>query len=153
VTESSRIRPIALAVVRRGDDVLVYEGYDPTKDEVFYRLLGGGVEFGETAAEAVRREFREELAADLANVELLAVQENIFTFDGRAHHEIAFLFTADLADSSFYERDELGTILDSDEPVSWQPLAKLFDPRATAPRAGARALYPGGLMALLGGER
>jgi ADP-ribose pyrophosphatase YjhB (NUDIX family) len=137
-------------VVRRGDDVLVYEGYDSAEDEVFYRLLGGGVEFGETAAEAVRREMLEELGAELANVELLAVQENIFTFDGRPHHEIAFLFAADLVDPSFYERDELGTILDAAEPVSWQPLSRLFDPTVTKATATTRPLYPRGLMALLG---
>jgi ADP-ribose pyrophosphatase YjhB (NUDIX family) len=147
-----KIRPIALAVVRRGDDLLVYEGYDPVKDERFYRLLGGGVEFGETAAEAVHRELIEELGAELSNVQLLAVQENIFQFAGRPHHEIAFLFTADLVDRSFYERDELGTILDAGEDVSWQPLSRLFDPSTTEPTPDIRPLYPRGLMALLGGD-
>ena len=50
----SLIRPIALAVPRRGDDLLVFEGHDPTKGQTFYRPLGGGIDFGETAEAAVR---------------------------------------------------------------------------------------------------
>ena len=127
----------------------MYEGYDAVKDERFFRLLGGGVEFGETAAQAVRRELIEELGAELTNVEPLAIQENIFDFFGRPHHEIAFLFTAELVDPSFYERDELGKVLDTDEEVSWQPLSRLFDPATTEPSPGTLPLYPRGLLALL----
>src|SRR5215831_11285969 len=117
------IRPIALAVVRRGDDLLVFESVDRVKQQKFYRPLGGGIEFGERAEEALRREFREELAAELTNIRLLAVLENIFHVHGRPGHEIAFMFTADLVDAGLYERDDLGTVLDGTDPVSWQPLA------------------------------
>lgn len=43
------IRPIALAIPRRGDDLLVFEYHDRSKGETFCRPLGGGIEFGETA--------------------------------------------------------------------------------------------------------
>ncbi len=33
---AARIRPTALAIVRRGDDLLVYQGNDPTLGETFY---------------------------------------------------------------------------------------------------------------------
>ena len=141
MTSTPQIRPIALAVVRRGDDILVFEGRDDSKDETFYRPLGGGIEFGETAVEALRRELREELAAELCNVVLLGVLENIFTVYGRPGHEIVFVCTADLTDRTRYERDDLGRILDGDSPVTWQPLSRFTD--------GDEPLYPHGLLAMV----
>ena len=118
------IRPIALAVPRRGDDVLVFEYHDPTKDQTFYRPLGGGIEFGETAESAVRRELREELGVDLLNVRRLGVLENIFHGFGRDGHEIAFVFGCQLADQTLYERDLVGEILDdAGTKVKWRPLS------------------------------
>jgi ADP-ribose pyrophosphatase YjhB (NUDIX family) len=137
------IRPSAQAVVRRGDEVLVYEGRDDIRQQAFYRTLGGGIEFGERAEEALLREFREELGAELTATRLLGVLENIFEHGGLPGHEIVFVFEAEFVDRSWYEREELGTILDGDEPVSWQPLARF--------RAGEVPLYPSGLLRLLGG--
>ena len=49
------IRVLALGIVRQGDRVFISEGYDPVKQQTFYRALGGGVEFGETSLEALQR--------------------------------------------------------------------------------------------------
>ena len=49
------IRPIVLGVVKRGNKILVSEGYDKVKDEVFYRSIGGGIEFLEESKEALKR--------------------------------------------------------------------------------------------------
>ena len=144
MAKTPRIRPIALAAVRRGDDLLVYEGKDRVSGGRIFRPLGGGVEFGETAVAAVHRELCEELGAELTNTELLGVLENVFTWEGRPHHEIAFIFGADLLDRSLYERDKLGKILDADEEVSWQPLSLFTQLSPPAP------LLPPGLLGLLG---
>ncbi len=64
--------------------------------EGFHRLIGGGVEHGETALEAVRREVREELGATLLDAELLGVLENIFELDGEPGHEVVFVHTGRL---------------------------------------------------------
>jgi ADP-ribose pyrophosphatase YjhB (NUDIX family) len=146
VAKSQRIRPIALAAVRRGDDLLVYEGIDRVSGRRIHRPLGGGVEFGERAMDTVHRELREELGAELTNVTSLGVLENVFEWEGRPHHEIAFVFAADLVDRSFYERDALGQVLDADDEVSWQPLARFRQPDPSVPE-----LLPPGLLALLGG--
>jgi ADP-ribose pyrophosphatase YjhB (NUDIX family) len=136
-----KIRPIALAVPRRGDDILVFEYHDPTKDQTFYRPLGGGIEFGETAESAVRRELREELGVDLLDVRRLGVLENIFHGFGRDGHEIAFVFGCRLADQTLYERDFVGEILDdAGTKVMWRPLSGV---RPDGP------LYPEGLADLL----
>ncbi|WP_232304167.1 NUDIX domain-containing protein [Pseudofrankia sp. DC12] len=144
--KSLRIRPIALAAVRRGEDLLVYEGVDRVDGQRIFRPLGGGVEFGERAVEAVHRELREELGAELTNVGLLGVLENVFQWEGRPHHEIAFVFAADLVDASFYARDQLGKVLDANDEVSWQPISRFRNPDPSVP-----TLLPPGLLALLGG--
>ena len=136
------IRPIALGAIRRGDDLLVYEAVDRVKQVKFYRPLGGGIEFGERAEDALRREFQEELGAELADIGLIGVLENIFHANGKAGHEVVFVFAAELAESSWYERDDLGTVRDSWEPVFWRPLAGFT--------AGEAKLYPSGLLSLLG---
>src|SRR6266568_4543117 len=45
-----RIRPLAICVFSHNGCILAAEGVDPLKDnQVFYRPLGGGIEFGEYA--------------------------------------------------------------------------------------------------------
>jgi 8-oxo-dGTP pyrophosphatase MutT (NUDIX family) len=138
-----RIRVLALCVIRRRDDLLVFEGHDPTKRQTFYRPLGGGIEFGELGHHAATRELREELGAELVSVRYLATLENIFTYDGRPGHEIVRLYEADLADAAFYAREDMvgqeddGTAI----RVLWKPLADFGD--------GQAPLYPEGLLELL----
>ena len=76
------IRPIAICIVWRNDEPLVFEGRDEHRDLTFYRPLGGAIEFGERSEDAVRRELREEIGAELEDVRLLTVSENVFTFQG-----------------------------------------------------------------------
>lgn len=101
------IRPIVVGVIRRGNDVLTVKGYDKSKKQYFYRLLGGGIEFGETAEEALHREFLEELGVEIQNLRRLDVVENIFTYNNKPGHEIVFVYEAELADKSLYEQDTL----------------------------------------------
>lgn len=139
---ASTIRVLALAVIRRDDDLLVLVGHDATKDEVFHRPLGGGIEFGETGDVAVRRELVEELAAELDGVRYLGTLENVFTFDGVDGHEVVRLYDATLVNRSLYEREDIvgmeGTV---EIPTRWLPLAHVRD--------GREILYPTGLLELL----
>jgi ADP-ribose pyrophosphatase YjhB (NUDIX family) len=108
----SRIRVIAIAVISRPSDgaLLVYDGYDTVKRELYHRPLGGGIEFGETAEAGVRRELHEELGVQLENVALLGFLENLFTCDGRPGHQIVAVFSARLANTALYARDELSFV-------------------------------------------
>jgi ADP-ribose pyrophosphatase YjhB (NUDIX family) len=141
--QPKRIRPLALGIFRHAGRLLVFEGYDAIKRETFYRPLGGGIEFGETGAQALAREIREEIGAEVMNVCYLGLCENIFTYAGETGHEIVLLYEADLADKSLYERDDLQAV----EPggvtfrVLWKPLSDFADDRVP--------LYPDGLLALL----
>ena len=142
--DNEQIRPLALGIVWRGDEILVSETYDHVKDETFYRPLGGGIEFGERSQEALRREFREELGVELVNVRYLATTENIFICNDQRGHEIVLLYEATLADSSFYER-EIFEVHEEDEilPACWMPLCRF--------QADGPPLYPDGLLELLVG--
>jgi ADP-ribose pyrophosphatase YjhB (NUDIX family) len=100
---------IAICLVRRGAEILVFEGFDRVKGTHYYRPLGGGIEPGERASEAVARELREELATDVTALRQVAVLENIFECDGRGGHEIVFVFEGTLVDRTIYERDAIET--------------------------------------------
>ena len=69
------------------DRILVSEADDPVKQDKFYRALGGGVEFGETSLNALRREFQEEIQTDVTNIHYLGCLENLFTYNGQPGHE------------------------------------------------------------------
>jgi ADP-ribose pyrophosphatase YjhB (NUDIX family) len=68
------IRPITIAVIRRDDGrMLVTDERDPVGGERFHPPLGGGAEYGERSEEALRREPREVLGAELQAPCLLGV--------------------------------------------------------------------------------
>lgn len=123
-----RIRPTAICVLRRGDELLVHEGYDPVRQFGYARPLGGGIDLGETSAAAVVREIREELGAEITDIALLGVVENIFEFHGETAHEILFVYSGRFVDESLYQRDVLDG-LEGDEPFPavWRSLAELRD--------------------------
>ncbi|WP_427160258.1 NUDIX hydrolase [Aliinostoc sp. HNIBRCY26] len=101
------IRVITLGLIRDEERIFVSEGYDPVKQSTFYRALGGGVDFGETSLEALKREFQEEIQADLTNIRYLGCIENIFVYDGQPGHEIIQLYQCDFADFKFYQLESL----------------------------------------------
>lgn len=101
------IRCISIALIRDGDEVFVGEGYDSVKQETFYRFLGGGIEFGESAAETIVREFQEELKTDVLVAERLGVYENHFILEGITGHQVVFVFSASFQDVAFYHRQDV----------------------------------------------
>jgi ADP-ribose pyrophosphatase YjhB (NUDIX family) len=103
IETQGRIRTQALALISRGDRILVERCYDRIKEEWFCRLLGGTVEFGEKAADTVRRELLEELGAEADVGPLVATIENIFTFEGVPGHEICLVYECSLRDERLYE--------------------------------------------------
>jgi ADP-ribose pyrophosphatase YjhB (NUDIX family) len=139
----SSIRPIALGLIRRRDEILVFEGRDDVKGETYYRPLGGGVEFGERSEDALVREFREELDAEIKVGKRLGVLENVFTWRGNPGHEIAFIYNAEFTDSALYDKDQM-KILDDPATARWVE-AEDF-------RNGSKILYPNGLTELLSTE-
>lgn len=141
------IQPKALCVVRDRGEILVREYHDETADERFCRPLGGTIEFGEYSDEAVVREFREELDAELVAVRRLGSIENVFEFRGEPGHEFVVVYDGRFADETLYERDAISAYepaFDTEFEAIWKPLSAF---------EGEETLYPAGLLDLLRGDR
>lgn len=143
--KKSRIRPLAICVFRNQGRILVNQGYDPVKDEYFFRPLGGAIEFGETSMDTVCRELMEELNVEVERKSLiyLGTAENIFTFLGMPHHEIIMIYDGALKQSELYEQDVIVGKEANGEKIraEW----KSIDEFAT----GKSILYPNGLLDML----
>ena len=135
-----RIRVLAICVFRHEGRILVARGHDATKNEYFLRPIGGEVEFGEHAEEALRREVREELGLEIGAPTRLGVLENVFTYEGDPGHEIVLVFDAAFEDAETYRRDELPL----NEPV-WDGAARWIRMDSLP----GDPLYPDGLERLL----
>ncbi|GEK78689.1 NUDIX domain-containing protein [Agrococcus baldri] len=130
-------RAIAIAVIRRGDGaLLVTSAVEPGSDRMLVRPPGGGIEPGETGADAVARELQEELGVEVAAVAPLGVIEHRVTFAARELHELVHVFAAELGADAV-----LPAATDAGHPVWWLEAARFDD-------AGIE-LVPAGLLALL----
>ena len=112
-----------------------------------HRDLGGHVEFGERAEEALKREMLEELGAEVEILHQLDVVQNMFSYEGRRYHEIAFIHHARFLDEAFHARDEMPNLdAESGEIFKWVPVAEAI--------GGPVPLYPAAhyprLLAIIG---
>ena len=117
------------------------------KQEHYYRPLSGGIKFGETSRDAIIREIREELDAEIENLTCLGTLENLFVLEGEPGYEIALVYDATFVDRSIYERDSL---IGHEREIGLSFVAewKSFDELRRDP---AR-LVPEGLAALMAGS-
>ena len=141
--KKNKIRPIALCVFLNNNRILVNEGYDPVKQQTFYRSLGGGIEFGEKAEDTVRRELKEELNVEVGEVRYLGTLENIFVFNGTPSHEIVMIYDGALVNSGLYEQAVIVGEEANGEVIRavWMSLDEFGE--------GRSILYPTGLLELL----
>jgi 8-oxo-dGTP pyrophosphatase MutT (NUDIX family) len=102
------------------------------------------MQFGEYGHEAIKREIREEIGAELTDVHYLGMLENIYASEAVRAHQIVLVYDGRLSHSSIYEKeifegDELG------EPfkVMWKRLDDFGE--------GKAPVYPDGLLELFKG--
>lgn len=143
--KKQRIRPLAICVFHHNNRILVNQGYDPVKDEYFYRPLGGGIEFGERGIETVCRELMEELKVevDRESLKYLGALENIFIFNGTASHEIILVYDGTLKESGLYDQAVIVGKEANEEEIraEWKDLDEFGE--------GKAILYPTGLLEML----
>jgi 8-oxo-dGTP diphosphatase len=92
-TEASRDRKptirVAGLLIRDGSILMVEQGRG---DDRYWLLPGGGVQFGEALADALRREFQEELGLRVGVQRLVAIVESLSPEPDYAKHVIHLVF-------------------------------------------------------------
>lgn len=139
---SNAIRMIALGLLQRPcGRILLDKGFDKIKQENFYRLLGGGVEFGEKGAEALVREFREEIGKDIEVTEFIYTSENIFEWNGKKGHELALIYTCRFKNAEDYAQEEIRGVENENNHSVWRSVEEIH--------AEGAQLYPEEIVNLL----
>jgi ADP-ribose pyrophosphatase YjhB (NUDIX family) len=87
----------------------------------YHRLIGGGVDLGESHHDAIVREVDEELGATIHDVAFLATVENTFRIDGVLGHEIVFVYSGRLKPQPAATNATLTESDGSIVPVVWRP--------------------------------
>lgn len=107
----------AVAIIRREEHILIHRA----THEQFWSLPGGRVEFGETAAETLRREIIEELGSTSRAGPLRFLVENYFVYEGEATHEIGWYFEVELtADFPFRTNDICHRVVDGKSELEFR---------------------------------
>ena len=137
------VRPIAVCIVRGGDRIFVEELSDPADGRTFHRPLGGGIDFGELAIDAARREMAEEASAEVADLRLLGVLQNLFEYNGAPSHEIGMVFEGRFVDEALYQAESVPCVEANGEEFRglWLELDRA--------RRNEVLLFPDGLLAPL----
>jgi len=124
--DKRRFRLRAAAIIIENGAVL----FATNDAEDYYYTIGGGVELGETAEEAVRREVKEETGVDYQIERLAFIQENFFKRDDGelkdlSCHEVTFYFLMKSRGTRQLDSHSKPANNTTEEKMVWLPLDKL----------------------------
>lgn len=140
-SSNNHIRPVVICVFQFGKKILVCSAADSVKKETYYRPLGGGIEFQESALSALKREIFEELRLEIRDEKYLGAIENIFVLEGKPKHEIILVFDAAFADDTVYQKKSIEILETGWENAVWKSIDEFA--------SGKLILYPPGILDLI----
>ena len=108
-------------VLIQNGKILIQRGVNDT----VYALPGGHVAFGETSAEAIVREYKEETGADIKVARLIWVDESFWTWSDKATHTICFYHLLSIESANIMPLNgEFKSLKDNDSELFlyWIPL-------------------------------
>lgn len=90
----------------------------------------------------LKREFKEEINADIEVMRYVDVLENIYTLKEQVFHEISLIYEVEFTDSSLYDQNDFDVVDESEKTkATWISLEELS--------LAETVLYPVGLLATL----
>ena len=133
--EKQRPNVKVMCVFQHNGKTLASKGFDKNKNETFYRLVGGSLEFGETTLDGVKREIKEELGCEIQNLLFVKVIENIFIYEGKPGHDIVFVYRGELANRELYKKEKIHIVEPHGEfDAEWVSVSAIL--------SGKTILYP-----------
>jgi mutator protein MutT len=136
----SKLRGKVIGLATNHGKLLVCEVLDDDQNLKGWCPLGGGIEFGEKAEDALRREIREELQCDIKIIGDPILCENIFQHHGQIGHELIIAFPMALDNKEVYSKNrfQIHENKGSTHWVEWIPLENF--------KLGKAVLFPGALL-------
>ncbi len=100
-------RAKTLGILLNHNRILVeeFQGKHSTGEGPYYRPIGGTIEFGEKSADALVREYSEELNVEILIKQYIGCVENIFTINEEIGHEIIQFYSVGFQDEANYKRE------------------------------------------------
>lgn len=143
-----RIRTLALCVFQHSGRILVNEFRDPVSQQTCFRPIGGGIDFGETSAEAIVREVQEELGQSIKDLRLLGTLESLFIYNGKPGHEIVQVYDASFTDPSVYTHAQIKGHESDGTPftVRWHDSSSFSEQAPLVPKGLGDLLKNAGLL-------